>query len=72
MNSPSFDQYLQLSQEERARQDRLYFEELMNPQHRAFLAGLLKMSIRTPSPRDLCCKGLTGGLQMFRVTRHAR
>jgi hypothetical protein len=45
MNSPRFDQYLQLSPEERALQDRLYFEELMNPQRLAFLAALLKMSM---------------------------
>jgi hypothetical protein len=47
VTSPSLDQYLQLSPKERAFQDRLYFEQLMNPRRLAFLAALLKMSIRT-------------------------
>jgi len=47
MTSLSFDQYRHLSPEERARHDDLYRERMMDPQHRAFLAGLLKMSLDT-------------------------
>jgi hypothetical protein len=47
VTSPSLDQYLQLSPKERALQDSLYWEQLMNPQRLAFLAALLKMSLRT-------------------------
>jgi hypothetical protein len=53
VTSPSLDQYLQLSPKERALQDRLYFEHLMNPRRLAFLAGLLKTSIRTQKPSQL-------------------
>ena len=41
MTPLSLDQYLQLSPEEQARHDDLYRERLMDPKHRAFLAGLL-------------------------------
>jgi hypothetical protein len=55
VTSLSFDQYLQLSPQERARQDDLYFQQLMNPQHLAFLAGLLRTSIR-PARRSSDCR----------------
>jgi hypothetical protein len=51
----SFDQYLQLSPEERARQDDLYWQQLMNSQRLAFLAALLKMSI-DPTRRSPVCR----------------
>lgn len=44
--SPLFDQYLHLSPEERRRRDELHRRRLSDPQHRAFLAGLFKMSLR--------------------------
>jgi hypothetical protein len=53
MTSPSLDQYLQLSPKERALQDRLYYEQLMNPQRLAFLAALLKMSMRAKKRRRI-------------------
>jgi hypothetical protein len=37
----------QLSPEDRALRDDLYREQLTDPQHLAFLAGLLKVSMRT-------------------------
>jgi len=46
MTSLPLDQYLQLSPKERALHDSLYWEQLMNPRRLAFLAALLKMSIR--------------------------
>jgi hypothetical protein len=41
--SPSSDQYLHLSPEERRRRDELYRQRLRDPERVAFLAGLLKI-----------------------------
>ena len=43
--SPSFDQYLHLSPDERRRRDELHWRRLINPQRLAFLARLLKASL---------------------------
>jgi hypothetical protein len=54
MTSPSFDQYLRLSPEEQARQDDLYWQRLTDPEHVAFLAGLLRMSLRAMERSHRC------------------
>ena len=59
MASPSLDQYLQPSPKERALQNSLYWEQLMNPQRLAFLAALLKMALRTKQRSRLHRRSIT-------------